>query len=201
MRTAVFTVVALIAGAGAGALSAVAMAGLLPIGGGASDFEVDVDGWRSDWSIGDRAANLYVRARIARHGLLALRKTEAVYFTRSRDDAGRPLVESCDYRISGGRQDAVWWSVTLYDGESRLPMNTDEALSVDQTRVGDVQSWSAIISARPPDDDANWISSRAAGRFDLTLRLYKPSGAVLDAPAAHLSPPRVTRLGCEETSA
>lgn len=186
------------AGLFAGAVSAIMMAGLGPGGGPGAHLDISVENWASDWSIGDVSANPYVRARIARHGLLALGKSEAVYFTRAADDDGRPLDEDCEYRLTGGRQDAGWWSVTLYDQQSRLPLNEDDALSIDMTAVGDAESWSAIISRRAPTSDDHWISSDKAGVFDLTLRLYEPSAALLHDPAARLNPPRIERLGCRE---
>jgi len=193
-------VLAAVLGLAAGGVSALAMAGLVGPGGFGARFDVDAGGWVSDWSIGDAAANPYVRARVARYGLLALRKSEAVYFTRAVDDEGRPLTERCDYRLSGGGQDALWWSVTLYDASSRLPMNDDGALSidasaVDASAVGGAARWSAAVSPARPQSGL-WISSRNAGAFDLTLRLYRPSAAVLATPADAVRPPRIERLSC-----
>ncbi len=145
----------LIAGLTVGAVSALWMAGLL--GGKPVDFaKVNIDGWVSDWSIGSAQADPYVRARVARHGLLALTKEEAVYFTKAVDDDGNRLSENCIYEVSGGAQDAYWWSITLYDGRSLLPMNTDLALSIDATlaanRYGDAP-WSFTVSRERPEAD------------------------------------------------
>ena len=159
--------------------------------------DVDVGGWRSDFAVGSEAADPYTRARVARHGLLALAKTEAVYFTRATDDTGAPLREACSYRLSGAAMPAQWWSVTLYDGQSMLPANTDAALSIDAERAGS-GAWSAVIAPRRPADGALWISSRGAGQFDLTLRLYMPDVTLLTEPNAALKPPRVERLSCGE---
>ncbi len=97
---------------------------------------VETGSWSSDWTIGSEAANPWVRARVARHGLLALTKDEAVYFTRNRDEDGNRLSEACTYEVSGGDMPALWWSMTLYDGTSFLPRNTDNALSFDLTDAG-----------------------------------------------------------------
>ncbi len=177
-----------------GAGSALAMAGLLPGVADEPGGTVDVAGWRSDFAIGSVAADPYTRARIARHGLLALARSEAVYFTRARDEAGRPLSERCTYRLSGGAMPARWWSVTLYDGSGRLPMNDDAALSIDATRVGP-GPWRATIAPTRPATGP-WISSRKAGRFDLTLRLYVPDPALFAAPGRTLDPPTIRRLSC-----
>lgn len=186
-------------GSGIGIASALALTGLLP-GLNPLDFgNIEVAGWRSDFSIGSRAADPYTRARVARHGLLALAQSEAVYFTRSRDDAGDLFSEACHYRLSGGAMPAGWWSVTLYDAASMLPTNDDEAPSIDASRVG-AGRWEAIIAPHRPDGAQHWISSQQGGPFDLTLRLYMPQPELLVAPEETLAPPKIEKLGCEDAA-
>ena len=197
MRRAGAYLLAAILGLVLGLGSALWLAGLWPARSTMAFGNVDVGGWRSDFATGSEAADPYTRARVARHGLLALAKTEAVYFTRATDDAGAPLREACTYRLSGGAMPAGWWSVTLYDGKSMLPANTDGALSIDASRAGG-GAWSAVIAAKRPADGALWISSRGAGTFDLTLRLYMPEAALLAQPNAALRPPGIARLSCGE---
>lgn len=188
---------AIVTGAAIGLGSALWLAGLLPGTNNVAFGNVDVDGWRSDFAIGSEAADPYTRARVAHHGLLALAKSEVVYFTRNTDDDGRSLSSACTYRLSGGAMPAGWWSVTLYDQASMLPANTDNALSIDAGRAGS-GAWEAIIAAAAPADTKHWISSRNAGAFDLTLRLYMPDPALLSEPEAALVPPRIERLSCGE---
>ncbi len=196
MRRAAVYLAAVVAGIALGLGSALWMAGLWPPGRNMAFGDVDVRGWRSDFAIGSKAADPYTRARVARHGLLALAKSEAVYLTRTVDDAGEPLREACTYRLSGGAMPAAWWSVTLYDAASMLPANTDGALSIDAERAGK-GAWSAMIAPQRPAGGEAWISSRGAGRFDLTLRLYIPEARLLADPNAALTPPRIARLACE----
>ena len=75
-------------------------------------------------------------------------------------------------------------------------MNDDDALSIDATKTAGRETWSAIISAERPDNAEAWISSRSAGIFDLTLRLYRPSIAVLDDPERAIHAPSVIRKSC-----
>ena len=85
---------AAIMGIGIGIASALYLSGLwtnkqpMEFGG------VNVNGWVSDFAVGSEQASPYVRARIARHGLLALAQSEAVYFVRSFDDDGQALIEN-----------------------------------------------------------------------------------------------------------
>ncbi|WP_170003986.1 DUF1214 domain-containing protein [Pseudopontixanthobacter vadosimaris] len=196
MKRLLVIILLALTGLAAGGASALWAAGLWPGRSALGFSDVDVGGWRSDWAIGGAAADPYLRARIARHGLLALSREEAVYLTRQTDEAGRPLTERCSYRLTGGRQPAGWWSITLYDAESRLPMNNDEALSIDATKTEDANRWTALIAPRDPGDGGNWLSSRAAGQFDLTLRLYRPTAQVLSDPEGAIPAPRIERLSC-----
>lgn len=188
---------AMVLGCVIGLGSALWMAGLWPEGRNFAFGEVDVGGWRSDFAIGSDAADPYTRARVARHGLLALAKSEAVYFTRAVDDTGAPLREACTYRLTGGAMPAGWWSITLYDAQSMLPANTDDALSIDASRAGK-DAWEAVIGPTRPQGTAHWISSRGADTFDLTLRLYMPERALLDTPKAALSPPKIELTACRD---
>lgn len=179
-----------------GAASALWMSGLLGPGTARGFSDVEVAGWATDRSIGAPSADAYTRARVARHGLLALTREEAIYFTRNTDDAGDRLRSNCIYTLSGGPQDALWWSITLYDGDSRLPMNSDGALSIDATRMGNDGPWTATIAPARPESGA-WLSSNGAERFDLTLRLYRPAPAVIEAPEDHLSTPQIRKISCD----
>lgn len=188
----------LILGALLGLVSALAAAGI--IGPGISlGGNIKVKDWGSDWTIGSSAANPWTRARVARHGLLALTRAEAVYFTRNTDDAGDRLSAACTYKVSGGALPAQWWSVTLYDATSYLPVNTDNALSYDLTdaaAAGDPGAWSFTVSPVPAE--GSWVSSKSAGAFDLTLRLYKPGAALIADPEGTLVPPDIEKISCGE---
>ena len=81
---------AVAAGLVAGAGSAVLAAGGGFAGAGAG--RLDVGRWSTDLTVGGAAAGPWVRARVARVGLLALPRAETVYFDRTTDEAGQPLV-------------------------------------------------------------------------------------------------------------
>lgn len=202
MQWVIRIIVAIIFGVNFGALSALWFGGMIS-GGPRIGNAINVDDWRSDWSIGSENADPYVRARVARNGLMGLRKEEAVYFLKTEDDDGETLSEACTYRISGGTYPAAWWSITLYDSDNRLPMNEDAHLSFDQSQAeqlfGEVGAdWSFIVAAEAPEQpETAWVSSRAGGSFDLTLRLYQPSAALLEAPEETLKPPSIERLSCD----
>lgn len=148
--------------------------------------------WQLDPLAGSQAADPYTRARIARHGLLALSRDEALYLIATHDDSGAPLEERCTYEISGGALPAPWWSLTVYDADGFLPRNDSGAYAIDAARVqgGSDGRWRARLSVTR-GDEANWLASGATGQPSLTLRLYRPSVAAGAVPL-----PRITRERC-----
>jgi hypothetical protein len=208
MRRVFAYLAAALVGCGFGLGSALAMAGLLPGASTMAFGDVNVGGWRSDFAIGSTSADPYTRARVARHGLLALAKSEAVYLTRATDGDGAPLREGCSYSLTVGAVPAGWWSVTLYNAQSMLPANDDGALSINAGQDvvapmgGEIvgNGVTATIAPHRPDGGGLWLSSRNAGNFDLTLRLYMPDNALLADPAKALDPPKITRLACNGDS-
>ncbi|MGD9981526.1 MAG: DUF1214 domain-containing protein [Hyphomonadaceae bacterium] len=179
---------AIVAGVALGAASAWAA---LSFGG--SSFTEHYGRWVHSRAAGSAAAGPYTRAIIAREGLLALSAREALYFSLYEDVQGRPLSESCIYELSGLPLDARWWSVTLYAGDNFLAQNTDNAHSIDASRIGNDRPWTARISP-VRGDAANWISSREARRgFVIMLRIYNPQR---DFRASEETLPVLTTVSC-----
>mgnify|MGYP000039876630 FL=1 len=157
---------------------------------------VEVKGWTGSSVAGAVDADAWTRAQVAVRGLLALNKSQAIYLTTRRDDQGQPLREGCRYRVSGGAMPARWWSVTVYAADNFLPINDDDALSFDATEVRPdaAGNWTALLASKREGDGA-WASTRNAGAFDITLRLYNPAPAV-QADLHAIPVPRVTRIDC-----
>ena len=155
---------------------------------------ININGWTGSTLIGSQASDPYTRARIARRGLLAMARSEAIYFFRDRDQSGERLRENCSYRIKGKVLPTRWWSVTLYAEDDYLAQNDDEAHSVSAATPSIVEDdWTATLS--PERVDGPWLSTVASDRFSLTLRLYNPSDDLRDDPES-FDFPEVTRLGC-----
>ncbi|WP_309751388.1 DUF1214 domain-containing protein [Novosphingobium sp.] len=154
-------------------------------------------GWYGSSVTGSADAGPWLRARVAVSGLLALNKSQAIYFTRKTDDAGQALREGCQYKVSGGAMPGRWWSVTVYAADNFLPRNDDDALSFDATEVTPAADgrWSALLSPARPQAGA-WASTRNAGSFDITLRIYQPTAAAQQ-DFATIPMPEVTRLDCK----
>jgi hypothetical protein len=162
------------------------------------------NGWMGSKLAGSTAADPYTRAKIAKSGLLALNRTETIYFTLAQDEHGKPLTQNCAYQLKGGSFPARWWSVTLYAKDDYLPQNHDGALSIDATRVQKDPSggWTAAVTLQRPGPGGapNWISTWAAGQFSLTLRLYNPSPEATNDPRTIVFP-QVTTQSCSGAAA
>lgn len=180
-------VIGLVAGLGSAWL---ATGGL--IGAGA----VRNGGWSTDLTIGSQAANPWVRAQIARVGLLALPRSQTLYFDRSTDETGAPLDARCRYAIAGKPIPARWWSITAYGGDQMLSRNANGPVSIDATRLGPRAEANWTVTAGPaaagaPPD----LSLSGLDRVILMLRLYNPDAADPIALKA-MELPTVTRLSC-----
>ena len=202
MRLAVLILAATVLGLVGGLGSALTLSGLVSDRIRLGEI-VEIDGWRSNWSIGTEAVDPYTKAWIARFGLFALRREEAVYFYTTLDAAGQPLDEECVYAFDVGEQPGSWWSVTVYDGEGYLPKNADARLSFDATKAQDLRSRRVVLSTEMPEagaetgeDDGYWISTRNAGAFDVTLRVYQPTPVAIENPAQAFVLPPIERLSC-----
>ena len=178
-------------GLGAGLASAVWLtgeAGMRPVPADPS--------WSVDALAGAQDANLYTRARIARIGLLALNRKEAVYYIAERDAHGARLMENCRYAISGGELPGQWWSLTVYAQDRFLARNQNDAHSVGAQGLGlDADGrWQVELGPERPTGTA-WLSSRGSGEPSIALRIYRPAAAVVARPL-DIRLPRIERLAC-----
>lgn len=152
--------------------------------------------WRTSLGVGSIEANPYIRAVVARRGLLGLSAKETIYYNTSIDADGRTLREACDYEISGGPLPARWWSITLYVHDDFLAVNADNAPSIDATTIVTARSgaWTGRMG-RERAGAANWMSSKAAGDMALNIRMYNPDPTVMASPL-EIDLPVIKRLGC-----
>lgn len=152
--------------------------------------------WQTDLTTGGADANMYTRAGVALGGLLALSKEETIYYTAFRDSEGLTLSDNCDYTLRGYDPATRWWSITPYAADNYLPQNDDDHLSIAQSTVMRAPDGRFTIRVSATPKGENWVSSRNAGKFSLTLRLYNPRPAVYEVP--HSTPlPTIEREGCE----
>ncbi len=161
-------------------------------------------GWVGSKLTGSTAADRFTRAKVAKAGLLALNRSETIYFTLTKDERGKPLNQNCAYLLRGGPFPARWWSVTIYAADDFLPRNSDGAQSIDDTRIRKDPGggWTAAVQLQRPGPGGapNWISTWGAGTFSLTLRLYNPSQTASDDPKTIVFP-QIATLSCSGAAA
>lgn len=157
--------------------------------------EVQNGPWRTNLTVGGADADMYTRARVALFGLLALNKSETVYYTASSDSAGEPLNPACAYRIEGRDPDARWWSFTAYGRDSYLIANEGHHYAVSKNNVVRSTDGSFVIRLSTSPEAQNWIATARDG-FDVTLRLYNPGPTVLASPAT-VELPSLIKEACE----
>ncbi|MEZ6023623.1 MAG: DUF1214 domain-containing protein [Hyphomonadaceae bacterium] len=154
------------------------------------------DYWFGNRNAGSSAADPYTRGIVAKIGLLALNRSETIYFHRYRNENGEQLREGCVYELSGGDLPTRWWSITVYAGDDFLPVNGSGAHSVDATQMQrDGEAWTVRL-AGDRAEAANWISTRNAGEFNLALRMYNPNQSARDDEAT-IPFPSIRTVSCD----
>lgn len=147
-------------------------------------------GWSYSTRLGDYGRDHLLRAAIALRGLGALTAAEAIYPTTKRDADGDRLVGTGTYVLRFGPdelppvgQDFGFWSLTMYDERNFLVENSIGRYSIgDRTpgiRYEDDGSLEIVFSHARQPDGVNWLPA-PEGPFEVTLRCYLPTGALLN---------------------
>jgi hypothetical protein len=150
--------------------------------------------WKTNLAAGSARSNAYSRAFVAAHGLFALNRTEAVYYTAALYRDGHALDGRCRYEIAGRDPDARWWSITAYGADEYLIPNPAHRYSVSKTEIARDASGAFSVQIGGAGGGNNWIPA-GSGRFSLTLRLYNPGPDILRDPA-HAVLPALKRVSC-----
>lgn len=153
--------------------------------------DVTVGPWATSTIIGSNEADPYTRAKVAVAGLLALNRSETIYFTAAHDDAGNLLRTGCTYKIIGSDPPARWWSITLYAADHYLVVNPQDRYSYGGNSVAREGDGSFVIVVSPHESAGNWIptgNSQTDDTFTLTLRLYNPEAAAAHDPSGIVLP-------------
>lgn len=179
-------VVALILGFGSFYLSVYGMRG---------DAQVKNGAWGTNLLAGSSAADPYLRTYIALVGILALNKSETMYYEANTDSAGEPLDGACSYRIEGRDPAARWWSITVYAKDHYLIPNPGNRYSISKTTVVRAADGSFTGRMSTSPEAENWIATSADG-FEVTLRLYNPDPSVVDHPDT-ATLPQIVKEACQ----
>lgn len=159
---------------------------------------IDAGAWRVNLLAGSQKADLYTRARIALAAVLALDRSETLYYTTDRDDDGEALRAECVYRLKGTPPPARWWSITAYAEDHFLFPNPERRYSVgtETVRLDPSGRFMVTIGPMPSEEAGNrsWIPTAGQGGMRLTLRLYAPAESIQRSPGS-LAAPTIRRVG------
>jgi hypothetical protein len=150
--------------------------------------------WKTNLSTGSTQSDPYKRASVAIHGLFALNRSEAVYYSAAVDRDGHQLDGHCRYEIAGRDPEARWWSITAYGMHDYFIPNPAHRYSVSKTVIMRNPNGTFAVRVGGTSSGDNWIPV-GPGRFSLTLRLYNPGPAVLADPTRAVLP-ALKRLSC-----
>jgi len=139
--------------------------------------------WVTNLEAGSAAVDAYTRLRIAITSILALNRSETLYFEATADAEGEPMTAACAYTLTGPAPDARWWSVTAYGSDEMLIHSVSERYSASAASVESAADGTITIELTPDGSGQNGIAT-GNDRFVLLLRLYNPSEGLAAAPDA-----------------
>lgn len=128
--------------------------------------------WVAPIGVGNRNADPYTRAALARSGEVPLAASEAITFRATTDDSGRSLSGTCSYRLEGRELDANWWTLAVTGPQGELldtPAKRYGLTSLSVLRDGD---GSFTVMLAPTARAGNWVPTAGARRVALRLTLY-----------------------------
>jgi hypothetical protein len=151
-------------------------------------WSVSVNGWITMFGCGVPGNGMLFRAACAQlfPGPVNVPQ-EAMYWTTSKDGAGRQLNGRRDYVMhfppGGLPPNDAFWSLTMGDAKNRFVANPIHRYSVsdrsglEPNADGSVDIY--VQNTAPPGHESNWLPA-PPGKFILWLRVYLPGAAILD---------------------
>jgi hypothetical protein len=158
-----------------------------------------LNGWNVSPSNTGRYGTDYLsRAVVALTGLGANLREDAMYLRSRKDADGERLDGAHKYVVRFARglpPVGAFWSIAMYDGRQRFVENVLDRYSIgdrDNLTFGNDGSLTLYIQHESPGiaHSSNWLPAPAAP-FNLIMRLYRPSKAILD---GIWKPPAVERV-------
>lgn len=167
-----------------------ARAGLQKIVGGLKDPKnaERKDGWVYYFDLGKYGTRYQRRAEIAKFGLGANLPQDAIYPRATVDASGKRLNGQNSYvlRFEKGKLPPAraFWSLTMYNNQQFFvanPLNRFAIGDRDKLKLGRDGSLEIYIQHARPEASrvSNWLPA-PSGNFNVVLRLYRPTAAVLN---------------------
>ena len=156
---------------------------------------VQVGSWKTNLLAGSQDADIYTRASVAVNALLALDRSETMYFIANKDDSGAPLRSRCTYRVEGVAPKARWWSITAYADDMFLFDAPAGHYSLNGSTARLDEKGQFTLTTGPKEQaGVHWLPTPGDRGLVLTLRVYNPEQGLQAAPGS-LVAPRLTLVG------
>lgn len=151
--------------------------------------------WQAWPNAGTADVDPYSRARLARTGEIPLGSGEGLVLLAQTDDSGEPLTSTCDYRVAGETPSARLWTLSVEDTEGQVVTDRDmvSALGSDVLLRTPEGAFEIALSSNPKA--GNWLSTDAAPRFRIVVRLYDTTARLVTALTT-LAMPHIVRERC-----
>lgn len=145
--------------------------------------QVQVGAWRNNLTAGSPDADIYTRASVGLNALLALDRSETMYFIATQDDSGQPSRSRCNYRVAGAPPKARWWSITAYADDIFLFDTPTGHHSLNGTTAQlDSNGDLALTVGNQERRGTHWLATIGNRGLLFTLRLYNPATELQTAP-------------------
>ncbi|RJF87570.1 DUF1214 domain-containing protein [Oleomonas cavernae] len=154
-----------------------------------------VGAWSTPLDAGGADRGFYTRAAVAVGALLALNRSETIYFFADSDDEGRALDANCTYTLEGRDPAARWWSITLYAGDHFLIENAQNRWSYNGANVARAADGRFHIKVAKAEQPGDWLPTGQAESLVLVVRLYNPAAEIAADPAK-AALPSISRGEC-----
>lgn len=150
--------------------------------------------WQAVPEAATAQSDAYRRAISAVHGLFAVNRAGAIYYTATTDSEGRALTGRCRYKVEGPAPDARWWTIAAYGPDDFLIANPTGRYSVTKQQATLDARGNIAVLVSGTSGGGNVVAV-GTGRFSLSLRLYNPAPEFIANPAAGALP-ALLRVAC-----
>ncbi len=153
--------------------------------------------WQVHPHVGTREIDPYARAVLARTADIPLAAGEGLTVRAAMDSELRPLRSDCVYAITGTTPSARFWTLTLQEGNGRLPDDWQtQRLATTSARITRPEDGAMRIAISPQPQPGNWLRAPDSPEFTIALRLYDtPASGTLTRFTADMLPD-IARTGC-----
>ncbi len=167
------------------------------------------NGWATVRGVGSVNTDPLSKALIAKIGIFANSKEQAIYFIGyagepgiikrllSKEKLTSNLQGGTHYRITGNVNiPSNWWSITLYNEKDFLHGNRKNRFSFSNFSVKADADGKFVIDVSPTKTagSVNWLPSPKNGGFSLKLRIYEPLPELYNNIAAY-ELPKILKVG------